>query len=257
MNIFSLVGFFMALGVLVIGLKLSSDEMGIFVDYPSMFIVCGGTLAATAISFQLDRILMLIKIFFDRVIRGRKENYSLVIKELMDLCEAKRSGESLEGLASKTKDEFTKEAFLLYSEGLFDNNYVEELLKNRAENIFFQYSEEANKIKSVSKYAPAFGMMGTTIGMIVLLANLAGEDAMKKIGPAMGVCLITTLYGVVLANLFFGPVAENLQDSAKEKYLKSQIIIKGVGLIVEGVNPVMIMEELNSFLMPADRLKYD
>jgi len=92
--------------------------------------------------------------------------------------------------------------------------------------------------------------------MIVLLANLGGEDAIKKIGPAMGICLITTLYGVILANLGFIPVAENLLHVAKKKHLKNIIVLEGVKLLLEKVNPVIGAEELNSFLPPKDRLNW-
>ena len=115
---------------------------------------------------------------------------------------------------------------------------------------------EANKIKVISKFAPAFGMIGTTIGMIVLLANLGGEDAIKLIGPAMGVCLITTLYGAVIANLFLSPISENLIDSAKEVYQKNKIIIKAVDLIQQKSNPIYVAEKLNSLVPPANRVEW-
>jgi chemotaxis protein MotA len=99
-------------------------------------------------------------------------------------------------------------------------------------------------------------MMGTTIGMIVLLANLGGADAMKMIGPAMGVCLITTLYGVVVANLVVIPIGENLIESAKDIHQKNQIILEGVKHIIAKSNPVVVAEELNSFLLPGDRLDW-
>ena len=81
-------------------------------------------------------------------------------------------------------------------------------------------------------------------------------DAIKMIGPAMGVCLITTLYGVVVANLAVIPVAENLFASTKETHLKNQIIVEGVRLILGKTNPIVVAEKLNSFLPPSKRLNW-
>ena len=139
MNFFTVIGFILAVTVLLIGFKLSSDDISIFLDYSSMFIVVGGTFAATAISFQLNRLFFMIKIFFIRVIKGKKEDYRVVIKELMSLCEAKRSGESLSSLASRAKDPFIKEALQMHADGLFNTEYAEDLLEKRAQNVFFHY----------------------------------------------------------------------------------------------------------------------
>jgi chemotaxis protein MotA len=92
--------------------------------------------------------------------------------------------------------------------------------------------------------------------MVVLLSNLSGADAAKTIGPAMGICLITTLYGVALANLLIIPIAENLLSSARELKIKNFIIVEGVRLIMEETNPVILAEELNSFLLPGDRIDW-
>ena len=116
--------------------------------------------------------------------------------------------------------------------------------------------EDTRKIKSLGKFPPAFGMMGTTIGMIVLLANLGGEDAMKMIGPAMGVCLITTLYGVIIANLFVIPIGENLEVLSRESQIRNEIILEGIKHIMEKSNPILVAEDLNSFLLPKDRLDW-
>jgi chemotaxis protein MotA len=116
--------------------------------------------------------------------------------------------------------------------------------------------EDANKIKNIGKFPPAMGMMGTTIGMIVLLSNLGGADAMKMMGPAMSVCLITTLYGTVMANFLILPVADNLVDSSREIFLKNQIIVAGMKLLKQKTNPVVVAEKLNSFLHPNERLDW-
>ncbi|MCT4640858.1 MAG: MotA/TolQ/ExbB proton channel family protein [Bacteriovoracaceae bacterium] len=256
MNIYSIIGLLSAGAVLFFGFYMASNNMLMFLDYPSLFIVIGGTIAATAISFQMDRIIMLVKIFFQRIIKGKKYDYAKVIQEVMSAAESYRKGEAIENIASKAQDPFLKEGLELLSDGILDRDHMMSILEKRAQNIFVRYNDDAKKIQTIGKFPPAFGMMGTTIGMIVLLANLNGADAIKMIGPAMGVCLITTLYGVVIANLAIVPVSENLFDSAKEVYLKNQIIVEGIELIIEKTNPIIVAEELNSYLQPSERLDW-
>lgn len=256
MNIFSLIGFIIAGLVLVTGLRLASENLSIFLDYPSMFIVLGGTFAATAICYQLDRITLLFKIFLSHIFGSGKHNYKKIIKNIAQISEGNRNGENMDQLVSKAEDHFLKEAVQLMADGFLEDEKIMKILEDRIENMNYKRHEDANKIKTLGRFPPAFGMMGTTIGMIVLLANLGGEDAIKMIGPAMGVCLITTLYGVVVANLVVIPVGENLIESTKETHLKNMIVLEGVRHIMMKSNPVLLAEELNSFLLPKDRLDW-
>jgi chemotaxis protein MotA len=256
MNIFSVLGFAIATAVLIIGFKLASPNMAMFVDYPSMFIVFGGTFAAAAISFQLNKMMELFKIFISHFVYRDKETYAQLIVNIIKVGEGYRNGETLEKLAGDASSHFFREGLELISDGFLEPENIKSILQDRAKNMNYMRQEDAGKIKTIGKYPPAFGMMGTTIGMIVLLGNLGGADAMKMIGPAMGVCLITTLYGVIVANLIFIPLGDNLVNSAKALHLKNIIILAGIGHIIKKSNPVLIAEELNSFLLPKDRLDW-
>jgi len=256
MNIFSIIGFVIASFVLIVGLRLASDDLGLFFNKPSLFIVIGGTFASTSISFQLNRLFAFFKIFINRVLFGKKTNYTRVVEQIIRIADASKKGQPIESQLSLANDDFLKESLDILNEGILDNENVVAVMKDRNENLLLNNMQEANKIKTVSKFPPAFGMIGTTIGMIVLLANLNGENAMQTIGPAMGICLITTLYGAVLANLLFIPIAENLVEDSKERYLKNKIVVKGLSLIIKNTNPVIVAEELNSFLPPKDRLDW-
>jgi chemotaxis protein MotA len=151
---------------------------------------------------------------------------------------------------------FFREGLVMFENGVLTPAQVLEVMEERNENLFHLYSEDASKLKIVGKYPPAFGMMGTTMGMIVLLANLNGADAIKRVGPAMGICLITTLYGTVIANFGFLPLADNLVEQSKETYLKNRIIIEGLRHLHAKENPIIVAERLNSFLLPGDRLDW-
>lgn len=256
MNPASVIGFIIAIAVLIIGMSLSSSDLGIFIDYPSMFIVLGGTFAATTITFQINRIITLVKIFLRHIFSGKNIDYASLISEIIRIGDSYRKGEKLEAHISKAADPFLKEALELVSDRILSDEHLLRVLQDRCANMYYMHMEDANKIKVLSQFPPAFGMMGTTIGMIVLLANLGGEDALKMIGPAMGVCLITTLYGVIIANLGFIPVAENLIEASKNKHLKNLIIIEGIKHLLEKANPVIVAEELNSYLPPGQRLDW-
>ncbi len=256
MNIFSILGLLSAGIVFVIGLRLSSPTLGIFWDVPSAFIVVGGTLTSTAIAFRLDRIWVLFKTFFKIVFIKNVTANSKIITEMIKIGDAYRKGTPLEALASKSSDTFLKEALMMVADGVMTQERIVKILDDRANNQDVERKEEAGKLKVVAKFAPAFGMLGTTIGMVVLLANLGGPDSLKMIGPAMGVCLITTLYGCALSNIAFLPVAENLILHSKNLYLKDLIVIEGTKLIMDKQNPVILAEELNSFLPPENRINW-
>ena len=256
MNIYSVLGLILSTGVFLTGLRLSSSQLEIFVDGPSLFIVVGGVIAATSVSFQLNKIMLLFKIFFSQFLKRQNVNNSAVIKNIMQICESFRSGEQLESLVSKSKDLFLKEGLELISDGVLDKETIMDILSLRASQINHLRKEDTKKIKTIGKFPPAFGMMGTTIGMIVLLANLGGADAMKTIGPAMGVCLITTLYGVAIANLIIIPIGENLDELTRQDAAKNMIVIEGIKHILKKSNPILVAEDLNSFLLPKDRLDW-
>jgi chemotaxis protein MotA len=256
MNIASIIGLVLATVVLWGGLRLSTPDMKLFVDYPSLFIVIGGTFAATAITFQINKIFMLFRIFLKHIFSGSNVDYASLIAEIMKIGDAYRRGESLEAHIGKASDPFLKESLSLVNDGILEKEHLVRILEDRAANMNYLRAEDASKIKVLGQFPPAFGMMGTTIGMIVLLANLGGEDALKTIGPAMGVCLITTLYGVVIANLGFIPIAENLSQATKQSHLKNLIIIEGIKHLLNKANPVVVAEELNSFLPPGSRLDW-
>lgn len=256
MNFYSVIGFIISTLVLYVGLRLSTDNMTAFWDVPSIFIVFGGTIAATAMCFQINRFFNLMKVFFQRVFFGKKNPMPDAIKEVLLVAEAYKKGEALSEVKKKIKDPFLKEACTIIEDGIIQRSEIISIMEKRNDNITYHSMEEANRLKTIGKFPPAFGMIGTTIGMVVLLGNLGGEDAMKKMGPAMGVCLITTLYGSILANMLFIPVAENLAETTREGFIKNRLLIEGINLILDKANPILIVEQLNSFVNPVERLDW-
>lgn len=253
MNILALL---LGVGVIVAGFFLSTDEVGMFWDTVSLFIVFGGTFAAVAISVQFPRLLTMVKIFINKMLKGKIVDYSDVIKEILSLSNEYNKGKPLSSLVENIKDDFLRESVQLLADDIVEPDHFINLVKRRANSLNKIMMVDIMRFKNIGKYPPAFGMMGTTIGMIVLLANLGGKDAMAKMGPAMGVCLITTLYGVIVANMIVVPVAENIEDSARDIYLKNSIVAEGLKLMLDKVSLPVMTEELNSYLKESDRLDW-
>lgn len=257
MNIYSLIGLVSAAVVLVTGLFLATDDIKMFWDFPSLFIVVGGSIAAISISFQMNKVFSLLKVFLHKVLKGKSEvDFPAVIQEILLVAQAYQGPGGVKAAIETAQDPFLKEGLELVQEGVMDTDTILEVMESRKETLYSSYLGDAEKFKTMGKYPPAFGMMGTTIGMVVLLANLGGEDAMQKIGPAMGVCLITTLYGVIIANMAIVPIGENLEHGAKQLKLKNNINLAGIVLIMEGTNLIVLAEKLNSFLLPSQRLDW-
>lgn len=256
MNIYSVLALFTTTAVLIGSFMMASDKLQIFVDNPSFFIVLGGTFASAAVSFHFDKLFKTMGFIFKEFIQQKKVFYSDVIKDIMAISEGYRGGESLDALAARARDPFLKEAVTLLADGVLEKDQVIDVLSMRAQSMSSNRFDDVKRVKSLSKYPPAYGMMGTVIGMVVLLGNLNGADAIKMVGPAMGVCLLTTLYGLVVANLVFIPIGDNLDVASQRHDKKDEIIIEGIKHILKKSNPILIAEELNSFLLPQERLDW-
>lgn len=256
MNLLSIASFILA-GVVLAFSVLTAGKPQIFLDPHAIMIVVGGSVAASAIAFQVDRIFLLFKVFIRRVIHGRKQDYKLLIEELMRIADAYRSNPAqFEELVKKSEDHFLKEAMTAMTDNVLSEEELGQVLRQRSHTIYQRYMEEVVKFKTIGKYPPAFGLMGTTLSMITLLQRLGEPGGQKLLGPAMAIGLVATFYGLAISNLIFNPISENLADSARETKLKNAIIVEGVRLIARKTNPIVLAERLNSFLMPSERVDW-
>lgn len=258
MNFYSISGFVFIIGVVIAGIvtTITPKEYHLFGDLPAIFLVIGGTVGAAAITVQINRVGRLLKAFFARMVQGKRREFSMIIKEIMSASESYRRGESINSIIEQSKDHFFIEGLIMMQDNVIKGDELFDLLDERVHNMLVHYSEEANRFKNLGKYPPAFGLMGTVLGMIALLSNLGGADAMKMVGPAMGMCLVATFLGIVLANVFILPIGDSMADNAKEINLRNKIIVEGLRLISEKTNPIIVAEKLNSFLLPSERLDW-
>lgn len=257
MNFLSVIGFALAATVFIVAVYTSTDSPKSMLDFHGALIVMGGSIAATAIAFQLDRILLMLKVFWIRTLRGRKPDYRKTIRQLMELADAYRNEKpELRSLVDSSEDDFMKEAMISLLDQVVEKDDLIRILRTRVKTIFQRYTADANRFRSMGKFPPAMGLMGAVLGMIALLAGLGKPGAERSIGPAMSVALVATLYGIALANLIIIPIGENLAEAATEIKTKNMIIVEGIRLIAEKTNPIVLAEELNSFLLPNERIDW-
>jgi chemotaxis protein MotA len=255
MNILSIASLLLAVVILGTAIFTASNNPKNFLDFHGLLVVIGGTFAAAAVSIQMDKVFMLLKVYFERNIRGRKIDYQKVIEQIMQVAElVRKEDSSLSNTVKSFQDPFLRSALELAFDDSLEKESVEKILYQRSNTLFERYYLDASRFKGLGKYPPAMGLLGAVTGMIALLGGLGKPGAEKTMGPAMSIALVATLYGIALANFFIIPIGESLVDSAKEMKRKNEIIIQGIKLILQDTNPVLMEEELNSFLLPGERI---
>jgi chemotaxis protein MotA len=254
MNFSTLIGFAAAIAVFVSAVFTATENRAIFLNEHAIIIVIGGTFSAGCICFPIGKMLKLGALAMKRMLFGDHIDYRQIIKSIIEIGDRVRNDPSyLKNEAERVKNHFLREGLIFINEGM-NEDQIREIMELRVETHAKRYTIEAGIFKTLSKFPPAFGLLGTTLGMIALLQSLGGEDATKKIGPAMAIGLVATLYGISLANLVLIPIGESLSEKNLEDTTMRKIILEGVVMIKNKMHPVMIEEKLNSYLLPNERL---
>jgi chemotaxis protein MotA len=256
MNFSGIIGILATLSIFIFGIIDSKVGMEVFLDRHAIVIVIGGTLAATLLSFPVSTLYTITKVIFNRILGKSSQVHNVVISEIVNLARGMQDDtEFLLNNKDKIKSPFLKEAVELSLEGTIKVDELEGILQMRALTVFKRYDQEASIFKVIARFPPAFGLLGTTLGMIALLKGLGSPEAMQRLGPAMSIGLVATFYGVALANLVFVPIGENLSKLNKEDEIIREIIIYGMRLLREKAHPIVVEETLKSFLLPKERAK--
>lgn len=254
MNFSTALGFIGAATVFLHSVLTSTDNREIFLNEHGIVIVMGGTFAAASICFPVGKIFRLGLLALKKMLFGYHPNYPEVIKYIIELGDKSRTDPNfLKKEVETVKDLFLKEAIQLVNDGMTEDQ-LRDILEQRIETHGKRYQIETNIFKTMAKFPPAFGLLGTTLGMIALLQKLGGEDAAKKIGPAMSIGLVATLYGISLTNFLFIPISENLAEANREDQTMRKIILEGIIMLKNKMHPLMIEEKLNSYLLPSERV---
>lgn len=247
-----IIGAIVGLG-LVIWSIMSAGSIGSFIDVPSLVIVLFGSMAAVFTSIPLTDILGVPRAMKDLFASG--DDRVEMVQTIVELSRKARQN----GILSIEEDIQAQDNELLVT-GLQmvidgkDGDSILEFLELQMESIEEEYSLAPMVFSRWGEYAPAFGMTGTIVGLIIMLGEL---DDPSTIGTGMATALITTLYGTVLANIIFLPLATNLQGLANEKLQINEIILEGILSIQEGQNPRDIEDKLKTYLSDAEMKVFD
>ncbi|NCU16989.1 flagellar motor protein MotP [Pallidibacillus pasinlerensis] len=251
LDILTPIGIIVGIAVFVFGVISESGLNGFFqfFDISSIVIVFGGVLAALFVSFpvkEMKKMFVVMKQAFSQ------EDYNL--RELIELFvrlseKARREGLlSLEAEAEELDDKFIKKGILLAIDGI-EPDIVIEIMNADIAAMEERHRKGRNILEKAGEYAPAWGMIGTLIGLVLMLNDLNDPGSL---GPSMAIALLTTLYGVLLANLFFNPMAAKLEEKTEKEVFIKQIIIEGIIGIQSGQNPKLLSEKLTAFLSDED-----
>lgn len=249
-DIATILGLILGAVLTVFGIISSGAAVGDYVDLPSALITFGGAFSCVLVSHTLQDYINGIK---GAVLAFKVPvlNTSEMIKSIIDLSNvARKEGLlSLEEAAVELDEPFLKKGILLVVDGT-DPDLVRGILETELVSIDERHKKVIGFWDMVASMGPAWGMIGTLIGLIAMLNDMNDPSS---IGPAMAVALITTLYGSLLANWVATPIANKLRvNNAAEMQLK-EVMIEGLLSIQAGENPRVIEEKLKSFLAPKDR----
>lgn len=255
MDIASIIGLILCGILIVFGITYDAGSFDFskllnFWDIPSIIITLGGTFMCVLASNSMKDFIKGFK-SFSFVLKETKYDAGEIIKQIIDLSNvARKEGLlALEESANSLEDEFMKKGILLIVDGT-DPELVRNILETELVNIDARHKKLIAFWKNVAAMGPAWGMIGTLIGLINMLKNMSDPDS---IGPNMSVALVTTLYGSMLANWISTPVATKLATNNEIEIMMKEVMVEGLLSIQAGENPRVIEEKLKSFLSPAAR----
>jgi len=241
--------------VLILALLFGSMLMGVgigaYIDVPSALIVIGGSIGALMVSFKPAQMKQFTKVFM-KAIKPGEEDIPELIKKLVEFAtKARKDGIlALEGDVNNEENEFLKKGLSMAIDGS-EPDTIRELLEIDMEQTSTRHKLHGSIFSQWSGLAGAMGMIGTLIGLVAMLLNMADPSA---IGPSMAVALLTTMYGAMIGNIFGGPIATILGIRNDEETMVKEMIIEGIMSIQAGDAPRVLEAKLLAYLAPADRV---
>jgi len=247
MDLASVIGYIMGTALISGAVIFQTDNPAAFVDTASVMIVIGGASSALMISFPLGTVLSLFKVF-KTVFFNSMPDIAEQIDQLVSLSEtARRDGIlSLEGRFDDVDNEFVVAGLQMAIDGS-TAEAIEDRMRVEMEAIEERHGTGKKLLDELGRFAPGFGMIGTLIGLILMLGN---DMTPENIGKGMAVALLTTLYGSIVANLFFLPAAGKLAFLSNAELLAMEIAVRGVLSIHAGENPRNIETKLMAYIPP-------
>lgn len=247
------VGLVLALGFVVYGISLGKTGIGAFVDAPSLAITVGGSFASVLITFSMEDLKTGLKITKE-ILRSGNINKVDLVDQFKELARKVRKDGPLavEQEVSEIEDSFLRKGLELAIDGI-DMEDIKEILEIEIDEVESKYATGSKIFKIWGSYAPAFGMVGTLIGLIQMLSDMGSPDT---ISSGMAAALITTFYGALMANAILNPIGFNIQIKGERECERMDMMICGIMSIQNGDSTRVIEEKLVNFLTPKEKKSY-
>lgn len=247
MDIASLVGFLLGVGIIVAAIATGGDVM-LFVNVPSLLIVIGGTFGVSLLRIPLSDFLRSFGIL-GKAFLNKKEDPNELIEEAVRLADVARKNGLLALEGEEINNPFMKKGITLCVDG-HEPAFVQKMLSKEINQLISRHEVGQDMWKGVGDLAPAMGMIGTLVGLVQMLANMSDP---ASIGPAMAVALLTTLYGAMVANCFALPIVDKLASVLIYERATKELILDTITGIQEGMNPKVLEALLNSYVSEKKR----
>ncbi|MFK8034481.1 MAG: motility protein A [Hyphomicrobiales bacterium] len=243
MDLASILGIIISFTVVVVAIFLGGS-ISQFIDVPSMLIVIGGGMAATLIRFPLAGLMGAFATGGKVAFKHKKSDARSIIEKVAELADIVRRSGPL-GLETVEIDDPTMAKGVQYVTDGYEGDFIRDAME-RERDLYLERLEEGQRVfKALGDSAPAFGMIGTLVGLVQMLANM---DDPSAIGPSMAIALLTTLYGALIANVVCMPIADKLASKFKTEELNQSLIIDGIMQIRDNKSPDAVKEALISYL---------
>ena len=260
MDFTTILSIFIAFGLFLGAIVTSTDNYIIFVSGASFVMVAGGTLSAAFISYETRYVLLALKligkIMFSPKI-GRNILKAEVGRVIRWAYTVQKSG--IPALESEAKKAVKGDKFLQFGIEMVISGYtgeeVREILENTIETTFGRNTVQVNILNAMASGAPAFGMIGTLVGLIIMLDGMGGDPS--QLGAGLAVALLTTLYGVIFSRMVFMPAASKIMQREQIMRFRNFLVAEGLALIADRKPPRYIQDKMNSYLDPAIHFNID
>jgi chemotaxis protein MotA len=230
--------------IVLVALILMGGDLRMFADSHAFIVIFGGATAATLIRYPLSSLIHGLPMGMKFAFMMRRWSSRELIDEISRLAEVTRKQGPIGLEKENIEDPFLATGMRYVADG-YDLNFIRDTLERDRDN-FLMHLDEGQKIyRAIGDCAPAFGMVGTLIGMVQMFANMTDPS---KLGPYMAVALLATFYGAALANLFCLPIADKLQLKLHDEETNRSLIIDGVLMIRESKSPTLVREMLLAYL---------
>ncbi|AZS79955.1 MotA/TolQ/ExbB proton channel family protein [Achromobacter spanius] len=256
MNPSTLIGAAVGLLTLVIVVALSATNASMYVNLPGLAIVLGGTCAALFIAYPLSEVLRIFKLV-RTVFRNDQHDQQRDIEELATMAQLWMNTDvhKVEQELKKVSNPFLRTGVQLIIDNTPEDQIIE-VLQWRVARLRAREQAEAQMFRVMATFAPAFGMLGTLIALINMMAVL-GDGSMTTIGQHLAVGLMTTFYGILLANLICKPIALKLERRTARRVESMNMVLQGISMMCEKRGPAVVRETLNSFVLHIEDEIYD